>query len=209
VAIERTRFDERRAKDLRAKLKTEQRPWRQRKLLKLLNELDDPVVTDALIWTLANKKDEMVRALAADGLALHRSEESRLALLAAAKADSTELVRRHATESLVNYVLSAAEIETITATLLAGDKSERLAAVELLAAQSDPAAIPPLLALLEDSKFLVRFAAFVAIRDRSDPELLPILHRAAEREGPGMRRVLHGTAEEPAENSGKDRVTDA
>ncbi|MGH2958526.1 MAG: HEAT repeat domain-containing protein [Solirubrobacterales bacterium] len=196
----KSKFDERRAKDLRAKLKTEQRWWRQLKLLKLLNELDDPVVIDALIWALRFKEMEPVRLLAIKGLAEHRSDEGRLALLSAA-IHGSEAVRRHATESLANYELSGEEIESMMPVCLAGDKFLRLATAELLASQSDAAATAPLLTLLEDPKWVVRGAAFDAIRDRDDPNLLPALHRAAEREGSLLRSVLHRTAEEPAEGS--------
>lgn len=200
MADRATIFDARRANNLRAKLKLERSPFRQRKLINLLIELDDPVVADALLWALENKKEEFVRARAVDGLAQHHSSEGRTALLAAVQDDSSENVRRRATFALFGFELSRDEIESLAPRCLAGDKYQRSAFADLLRAQSDAAAIPPLLTLLEDSKFLVRLCAFFAIRDREDPRLLPALHRAAEREGPMMRAVLHLTSEDPTDD---------
>jgi HEAT repeat protein len=197
-APERT-FDARRANHLRAELKLERGPFKQRKLVRLLSELDDPIAADALIWALANKKTEFVRSEAADALATYRSEECRAALLAAVLTDSSTDVIRHATNALVGYELSRAEIESIVPASLAGDKYQRVALADLLAAQSDDVAVQPLLGLLEDSNFLVRMTSFTALNAREDPTLFPALHRAAEKEGTVMRKVLHGTAELPPE----------
>jgi HEAT repeat protein len=193
-------FDARRANNLRASLKTEQRAFRQRKLIDLMVELDDPVVADALVWAIENKKTDFVRASAADGLAQHRTPEGRAALLAAAQSDTSQSVRRRAMLALVGLELSREEIESLAPGCFAGDKHLRLAFAELIGAQTEKSAVPHLLRLLEDPKFLVRFEAFLAIRDREDPQLLPALHRAAEKEARLMRALLHSTAEAPPDD---------